>query len=141
MPPRGKRYFTQWAAQFFAAAELTRRGYLVSMTFGNAPDVDLFARGPQGSHFDVDVKGLSSHNFWLLQERVSRADLYYILVHVPKAPDRPSFFVLTSGEAMTEITNLKQRTINSGGAWLDSGAGFSWGTGLLYADRWSILPA
>ena len=36
-----KRYCVQWAAQFFVAAELTRRGYIVSFTLGNAPETDL----------------------------------------------------------------------------------------------------
>jgi len=33
MGKQATRYKTQWAAQFFAAAELTRRAYLVSLTF------------------------------------------------------------------------------------------------------------
>jgi hypothetical protein len=58
MNPNSKRYKTQWAAQFYAAAELTRRGYLVSLTLGNAPVADLLAVSPSGKHFMVDVKGL-----------------------------------------------------------------------------------
>ena len=55
-----KRYQTQWAGQFYVAAELTRRGYLVSLTLGNAPVVDLLVVSPDGEHFGVDVKGQST---------------------------------------------------------------------------------
>ena len=57
------RYKTQWATQFYAAAELTRRGYLVSLTFGNAAVSDLHVQSPDGVLFTVDVKGQSSRNF------------------------------------------------------------------------------
>lgn len=34
---QGTRYRTQWLTQLYTAAELTRRGYLLSLTLGNAP--------------------------------------------------------------------------------------------------------
>ena len=37
-------YHSEWAAQFFAAAELSRRGYTVTLTLGNARATDLIAR-------------------------------------------------------------------------------------------------
>lgn len=51
-----KRYQTQWAGQFYVAAELTRRGYIVSFTLGNAPTTDLLARVPEGEAFSVEVQ-------------------------------------------------------------------------------------
>lgn len=76
---QSRKYQTQWAAQFYAAAELTRRGYLVSLTFGNASEIDLLAVSPSGKHFAVDVKGQSTRNFWLIQQRKNRDDLYFIV--------------------------------------------------------------
>ena len=55
-----KRYRTQWATQFYVAAELTRRGYLVSLTFGNAAVSDLLVSSPSGNNFTVDTKGQST---------------------------------------------------------------------------------
>ncbi len=138
---RGKRYFTQWAAQFYAAAELTRRGYFVSLTLGNATECDLVVRSPSGIHFEIDVKGLSSRNFWLIQERAPRSNLYFVLVYLPPAPASPSFFVLSSTEVMDAIADLKRQTIAAGKNWPASGAGINWGTGLTYENRWTILPA
>jgi len=46
MSSQTRKYLPQWACQFYAAAELTRRGYLVSLTFGNAPVADLLVVNP-----------------------------------------------------------------------------------------------
>jgi hypothetical protein len=135
-----KRYRTQWAAQFFAAAELTRRGYLVSFTLGNAPVVDLMAVSPTGTHFEIDVKGLSSKNFWLTQERESRDDLFYILVYLPPDYRPPNFYIFTSKVLMENIRVLKTQTLESGKKWIDRGAGINWRTALEYQDRWDLFP-
>jgi hypothetical protein len=140
MGVKGKRYFTQWAAQFYAAAELTRCGYLVSLTLGNAPECDLVVRSPLGVHFEIDVKGVSSRNFWLIQEREPRVDLYFVLVYLTPAPTSPSFFIMSSSEVMAAIADLKRQTIAAGKNWPASGAGINWGTSLTYENRWSILP-
>lgn len=72
MSKQNLRYRTQWTSQFYAAAELTRRGYLVSLTFGNAPVSDLLVRSLDDNQFSVDVKGQSTKNFWLIQRREVR---------------------------------------------------------------------
>lgn len=84
MGVQAKRYRTQWASQFFVAAELTRRGYLVSLTFGNAPVADLLVVSPSEREFMVDVKGQSTKNFWLFQRRERREDLFFVLVYLAK---------------------------------------------------------
>ncbi len=136
----GARYRTQWAAQFFAAAELTRRGYLVSFTLGNAPEVDLQVMSPGGRHFLIDVKGLASKNFWLIRERPAREGLFYVLVYLPPAPEPPQFFILSSETAMAEAATLRLKTLAAGKTWAESGAGLNWGTARLFSDRWNLLP-
>ncbi len=140
MSPRVSRYQTQWSAQFFAAAELTRRGYLVSLTLGNAPVVDLLAISPAGQHFQVDVKGLSSKNFWLIRERECPADLFFILVYVPLKGDHPQFFIISAGTVMAEIRSLREETLRKRKKWTLWGAGLNWGTAAAFRDRWDLLP-
>jgi hypothetical protein len=72
MSTQTKKYQTQWASQFYVAAELTRRGYLVSLTFGNTSETDLLVYCPSRGQFTVDVKGQSTRNFWLLRRRELR---------------------------------------------------------------------
>ncbi len=72
MPSQSKKYQTQWTSQFYVAAELTRRGYLVSLTLGNAPKADLLVVSPNEKTFKVDVKGQRNKSFWLIQNRESQ---------------------------------------------------------------------
>lgn len=135
-----KNYQTQWAAQFYTAAELTRRGYLATFTLGNAPDVDLLCISPSGRHFKIDVKGLASKNFWLIREREPQSDLYYVLVYLPPTFDPPQYFILHSSTLMSKIAELRQVTLENGKRWVDSGAGINWGTSQEYKGCWVILP-
>ena len=70
-----KRYLTQWGAQFYVAAELSRRNYLVTFTFGNAPTTDLLVVSPNEKAFRVEVKGQKTHNFWLIKKRMVEDNL------------------------------------------------------------------
>ena len=75
-----RKYQTQWATQFLAAGELVRRGYLVALTNGNAEFADLLVKSPNNQHFSVDVKGMSTKNWWLVKQREENGDCYFILV-------------------------------------------------------------
>jgi hypothetical protein len=133
------RYRTQWASQFYAAAELTRRGYLVSLTFGNAPVSDLLVQSPTGKHFTVDVKGQSTKNFWLIQVRKPNPDHYFILSFIPKQEAQPRYFVLSSDELMRRRQEYKQSVL-SRGKYRDELGGINWGTALEYEGKWECLP-
>lgn len=140
MTRRTNRHQTQWAAQFFAAAELTRRGYLVSFTLGDAPVVDLLAVSPGGTHFQIDVKGLSQRNFWLIRERQVPGDLFYVLVRVPPPATTPEFFIVSGIQVMEQIARLREHTVAQGKPYPESGAGLPWDAVLAYRDRWQDLP-
>ena len=133
------RYRTRWASQFYAAAELTRRGYLVSLTFGNAPVSDLMVRSPGGHHFTVDVKGQSTKNFWLIQPRTPNPDHYFILVFLPKGDAPAKYFVLSSDELMRHREEYKQTALPRG-KYRDDLGGINWSTALAYEGRWDSLP-
>ena len=135
-----KNYQTQWAAQFYTAAELTRRGYLATFTLGNAPEVDLLCASPSGRHFSIDVKGLSSKNFWLIREREPHNDLYYVLVYLPPNFENPQYFILHSKVLMKKIAGLKKLTLANGKRWVDSGSGINWGMSLEHQNAWDVFP-
>jgi len=139
MTIQGTRYRTQWATQFFAAAELTRRGYLVSLIFGNALASDLLVQSPMGSLFTVDVKGQSNKSFWLIQPRPSLSDHYFILVYLPKKGEPPKYFILSSDELMKRREEYKQHVL-SNGRYRDDLGGINWTTAFHYENNWGILP-
>ena len=137
------RWFTQWAAQFYVAAELTRRGYLVSLTFGHAPRVDIFAESPSGIPFMVDVKGLRSPNWWLIGRKPEPSEeLFYILVYVPRnTEENPRFFIMTSSEVLEEIERHLEEIRARGREETELEYGFSWKTAFKYEDQWGKLPS
>lgn len=134
-----QRYKTQWSSQFFVAAELTRREYLVSMTFGNAPVSDLLVKSPLGNHFTVDVKGQSTKNFWLIQPRASNPSHYFILVYLSKDYGIPRYFILPSDELMRRREEYKNSVIHKG-KYRDDLGGINWTTAFDYENKWENLP-
>jgi hypothetical protein len=135
-----KRYKTQWAAQFYVAAELTRRGYLVSLTLGNAPIVDILSVSPSGRQFMIDVKGQGTKNFWLLKRRESREDLFYVLVYIPPDFTRPDFFIMESIEVMTLWDEYRDKLLSRGKTFKESFLGINWSTPFPFKDKWDKLP-
>jgi len=136
---QASRYKTQWATQFYAAAELTRRGYLVSLTFGNAAVADLHVQSPSSTLFTVDVKGQSSKSFWLVQRRAKNTSHFFILVYLPPALAQPRYFVLTSDELMRQRDEYEQLSV-ARGKYRDDLGGMNWSAAYNYEDRWNALP-
>ncbi|MBN9616732.1 MAG: hypothetical protein J0G35_14300 [Acidobacteriales bacterium] len=103
---------TQWAAQFAVASELCKRGYEVAFTSGHTtPVADLMVVSPIAKKmFLVDVKGLYRKNPWLINRKLQREDLYYVLAYVPQ--NEPNqFFIMTQQQTMQLIQdNLNKRS-------------------------------
>jgi hypothetical protein len=94
-----KNYQTQWAGQFGVAHELTRRGYLVTFTTGNAPAADLLCESPSGLAFSIQVKSLSSKTYFIYQESLCEPNdnLFFVFVLVPDTlSQKPEYFVLNN---------------------------------------------
>lgn len=135
-----KRYKTQWAAQFYVAAELTRRGYLVSMTLGNAPKVDLLAVSLERVQFMVDVKGQATKNFWLIKRQEARNDLFYVLVYLPPDYSKPDFFILESLEIVRLWDEHRGKLLSKGKPFSENFLGINWSTPFPFKDKWEKLP-
>ncbi len=135
---RRSGYQTQWAAQFYVAAELSRRGYLIALTLGNAPRTDLIATSPSGKSFRVEVKGQASKNFWIIRRHDVDKDHFYALVFLPKTGS-PTFLILTSKEVQTLRDEYAVR-MSAKGSYRDELGGFNWTSPLPHRDRWDKLP-
>ena len=128
---------TQWTAQFLTAGELARRFYTVSFTMGNhTPVADLIVGSPSGHQFWVDVKGLSSRNFWLLHEKPAHVNLFYVLVYVDPTREGDLFFVLSQANA----NSLIRAYIRDNPKMKHQMVGFNWTTPHRFKDAWETLP-
>ena len=134
-------YQTQWSAQFYVAAELTRRNYLVSLTLGNAPETDMLVTSSESENFRIDVKGQRTKNFWRFRKREVKRDLYYVLVYVPeKIDDPPLFFIASCKDLMKERHDYKEHIMSHSGKYHDQEGGMNWKRAFDYKDRWDKLP-
>jgi hypothetical protein len=149
MPAQSRRYQTQWACQFLAAAELTRRGYLVSLPFGNARFTDLMVETPNDRHFSVDVKGQSTKSWWIIKPPEPDNDGYFILVYVPQdLKQAPSYYILSSKDMSAELekSQEKARQLEEkrgkpfSKKFAPGKGGMDWNQLDKYKDRWDILP-
>lgn len=148
MTAQQRKYQTQWSSQFFAAAELIRRGYLVSLTLGNAKFSDLMVETPGNQHFSIDVKGQSTKSYWIIKPpEKNRDDQYFILVYVPRdLTESPQYFILNSEDITEELKQNQERarqaeketekllSHNFGTG------GMAWDQPLKYEDQWGKLP-
>lgn len=93
-----RQYSTQWAGQFYGAAELTRKGYIVTFTLGNAPVTDLLVRVPEGEAFSVEVKSATTKNMYQVKRLPvpdNPEDLFWIFVLLIDG-DQPKYFIVRS---------------------------------------------
>ena len=133
-----EKYHSQWAGQFYVAAELTRRGYCVAFTLGNAKRTDLIVTSPKNKCFRVEVKTQQTKNFWLIGRHPVEEDHFYVLVYLPKN-STPEYHILTG----REIQRMRQEycdRMTPKGNYRDDFGGFNWTTPLAHRDRWELIP-
>ena len=148
MPSR--RQQTQWAGQFGVAHEMTRRGYFVAFTTGNAPALNLLCKSPKGSEFSVRVKALRSKTYFIYQESLlaPNPDLYIVFVLVPEDPlERAEYFVLNNAQFLSivkeENKRLKEAEKERGRPYAHFGPGITYRTlnRKEFLNAWDNLPS
>ena len=89
------------AGEYFVAAELSRRGYIASITLRNSKGVDILASDPEATK-QVGIQVKTNHNDkpeWMLGEKAEdyhSANLFYVLVNLKDERSRPDFHVVPS---------------------------------------------
>jgi hypothetical protein len=97
-------YSSQLAGEFLVAGELSRRGYSVSITIGNAKSIDLFASTRDGkTPFMVDAKATRTKTSWPIKPESVNENIFYIFVHLQtsngiKANIPPEYFIVKGNE-------------------------------------------
>ncbi len=94
------------AAEHFVVAELSRRGYIASLTARNTRGVDIQVSDLDESSFaHIQVKGIQAGlNRWPLNEKaesLSRPRLFYVFVRLAGLNERPEFYVIPSDVVAT----------------------------------------
>jgi hypothetical protein len=130
---------THLAGEFLVAGELSRRGYPVSITMGNAKSVDIHADVNGGkATIRVDAKAGRTKSNWPILKNGVRRDLYYVFVYL-QAENKiqnnifPEYYVISGGEIISK--DLIQ-------VWGGGRQGILYSTLAAggYKGNWTILP-
>jgi len=89
------------AGEYFVCAELSRRGFLATLTLKNAEGTDILASRPNsGRAISIQVKTTQGNKpSWVLKEKSERghaASFFYVLVRLNAMTERPSFYIVPS---------------------------------------------
>ena len=89
------------AGEYFVAAELTRRGYIASITLRNTRGIDILASNETASRqVGLQVKSnQGSSRAWILSRKAEdyfADNLFYAFVNLKTDQERPDFFIVPS---------------------------------------------
>jgi len=126
------------AGEYLVAGELSRRGYLVSITMGNAKAVDIFA-STQKETIKIDVKASRNKTSWPIAK--ANEDLYYVFVYLqPKDKLRiesksgistpPEYYIVPAKDIVRKNLIIPWESI----------PGIKYNSLKEYRERWDLLP-
>ena len=100
------RNTTHLAGEFLVAGELSRRGYPVSITFGNAKSVDIYADTQEGT-VKIDAKAGRGKSNWPIAESLRiNEEVYYIFVYLQtqkkiESNTPPEYFIVRGKDILS----------------------------------------
>lgn len=104
------------SGEYFAAAELIRRGFSIAITMGNTKSIDIFGE-KENKSFQFQVKSIQSKksiSFNLSRNSVIN-DCIYIFVNLnADVLTPPEFFIIKGSEVLQHL-----KLANSGRDWID----------------------
>ena len=108
------------AGEFFVAAELTRRGYVASLTSKNTKAIDILVSNKDGSKsVAIQVKTSNSKKIdkWMMTESSEKTfsdNLFYVFVNMNEG-EMPSYYIVPSVYVANKIKADYQEWINTPG--------------------------
>lgn len=108
------------AGEYFVAAELSRRGYMASITLRNNDSIDIHASNLTASKiFSIQVK-TSQHTkkSWPLgakAEKLYSENLYYVFVNLKGIYERPDYYIVPSKDVARQVRQAHQKWLDSPG--------------------------
>lgn len=111
---RGQRIRTGIAREFLVAGELSKRGWIATLTAKNTPDCDVLAARPTGeTHARIDVKTRTpAYQYaWRLGSgfRMTGRRDFLVLVDLGGEDESPLYWIIPARTAQKLITNNQVR--------------------------------
>ena len=117
---RLSKAITGIAGEYYVAAELSRRGFMASITLRNTDSVDILAcKQSNLKTFKIQVKTIQNNSKkWPLNkknENLKDPDLFYVFVLLKSYLERPAFYIIPSTELAANIKNQHLTWLNTPG--------------------------
>lgn len=134
--PRKSAHISGMHGVFLVAAELSRRGFIVSPTSRGAAGADLLVTDESCQRaFSVQVKtNAGNSNFWLVGEKaktIASPSHIYVLVNLNSGKTPPSFYVVPS-EVLSQSVVVPEYGAKKTG-WP------SWNRDETHHDAWEVF--
>ncbi len=136
------------AGEYFVAGELSRRGFIASITLRNTRGVDILVAGCDTARSaGIQVKtNQGSEKGWLLNkkaEAVEEDGLFYVFVNLNGLDRAPSYHVVPSAVVAEYCRRTHREWLNASGRGgrqrKDSNVRKFWDLGDEWKDRWDVL--
>jgi len=89
------------AGEYFVAAELSKRGWIATMTIKNTPNIDIIATTPDGRrnvNIQVKTRSIWNRQGWILSkgiEKIVRSNNFFIaFVDLVGHDEKPDYFLI-----------------------------------------------
>jgi hypothetical protein len=89
------------SGEYFAAAELSRRGWIAVLTLKNTPNIDLIATTPDGKrtvNIQVKTRSIANRKGWILTEGIETIvpgnNFYIVFVDLQGIDSKPDYYII-----------------------------------------------
>jgi hypothetical protein len=110
------------AGEYFVAAELSRRGWIATMTLKNTPNIDVIATTVDGSrtvNIQVKTRSVANRQGWILNkgiESIVPGDNFYIVfVDLVSQNGKPDYFIVPKNLFAKWMSNRYQEWLATPG--------------------------
>jgi len=115
-----KGVLTGVSGEYFVAAELSRRGYIASMTLRNTKGIDILASNQDASRsVGIQVKtNCGKRKAWVLNQKAENYfgdGLFYIFVDLKGVDEIPDFYIVPSKVVANNVKKEYQEWLKTPG--------------------------
>lgn len=103
------------AGEYFVAAELSRRGWIATMTLKNTPNIDIIATIPDGMrtlNIQVKTRSIGNRQGWILNKGIEMlvpgSNFYIAFVDLKGKDEKPDYFLIPKNLFAKWITKRHQ---------------------------------
>ena len=135
------------AGEYFVAGELSRRGYVASITLRNTRSIDILASNEDATKsVGIQVKTSKGRSAsWMLSKKAETLvgdNLFYVFVRLP-AEGMPEFYVVPRNEVARQVRESHREWLatpgRAGQQHVDSDVRKFTDLDEKYRDRWDLL--